>query len=242
MSQEYEEVVRKNEASVGEYQDDHPAFAVIQISRVSSGGKIAMFGSRTKTHPTFVRLRITRASRQYGLARDWIFGENSSVVEVDMTSLQFSDMLTNMNVGSGVPCTLRQIEGKNIPWIPEDDDNELGRIIEHTQSTIKKDLLDRRLPELKTAIHDILDAKGQMKAAQKEKLKGLLFEVTRVVEDHLPFSLKQFGSSADKIKTEVRRDISSFATMMVERAGIKALSGMTHEEQVNLLTDGEEEK
>jgi len=236
---EYEEVKREGEASVGEYRETHPAFGTVQISRIQCGGKISLFGSRTKVHPTLIRLRIARASRQHGLSRDWIFsGLRNNVVEVDMTALQFSDMLTHMNMGEGVPCTLRYIDGKPVPHIPMDEENELGRIIEASKKDVAENLKENRLPSLKKAIHEMLDSKGALKASDKKKLKGLLFEVVRVVEDHLPHAMKSYGAAAEKIQTEVKKEIAAFTQMVVEKAGMKAIGDMDAEEQTKLLTGG----
>ena len=114
--------------ALGDYREKHPAFGQVSIHRVNHGPtKFALYGAASEHHMTTVRLVVSKSERAHNLSRDWYFSKGD-LVEIEMTSLQFADLLTSFNMGSGVPCTTRYAGGETTPDIPVDDTTEIGRI------------------------------------------------------------------------------------------------------------------
>ena len=95
-------------ANLFENKDKHESYGMLQFSRVSGGAK-ALFGSSIQHKDTIVmRLKEGEVSRE--LNSDYFFGENE-IVECEMSYSQFAEAITSMNMGTGVPVTIRYIQG-----------------------------------------------------------------------------------------------------------------------------------
>src|SRR4051812_4593225 len=96
----------------------HPAWAMIGASRVQNGGPGATLFDSDIRHQHTVRVSISTASRRRDLNRDWLHAERE-FVEVEMSEAQWASFVSSMNVGNGVPCTLRRCEGEyEVPGMP----------------------------------------------------------------------------------------------------------------------------
>lgn len=93
--------------------EHHPAFGMIGASRVSSGGA-TLFQSDIQ-HQHTVMVRIKGASRRRDLNHDYVYAENE-IIEIEMSEAQWASFVSTMNVGDGVPCTIRH-QGRQ--WTPE---------------------------------------------------------------------------------------------------------------------------
>jgi len=52
------------------------------------------------------------AEKERHLNRDW-FHKKKHLIEVEMSQTQFAEMITSLNVGDGVPCTIRYLPDKH---------------------------------------------------------------------------------------------------------------------------------
>lgn len=237
----YEEVkrVEEKDSPSKEYSETHPAFGQISASRISRGGKVSLYGAASSHHPTSISITICRSQRNHDLSRDWFLGREK-IIEVEMTSLQFADMLTHMNMGSGVPCTIRHIQREQVPYIPEDDDTEVGRIREGFEKDMRKIVSEERVTKAREELSKILEKKAIGKSDRKQ-IAWIIDKLFQDLGSNVPFVLNQFCEAAEKVQSEVKKELASFVSMAVEKAGIKALSNMTGEEQQNLLKESNED-
>lgn len=89
--------------------EQHPAFALLGASRVSVGGgpgSGAVLFDSDILHQHTIRIRLHVAKRKRDLNHDWIHSE-AELFEVEMSEAQWASFVSTMNVGEGVPCTLR---------------------------------------------------------------------------------------------------------------------------------------
>jgi hypothetical protein len=89
----------------------HPSFGMVSFSRCY-GTNRRLFQSHVKNMTT-VRLRIKQASVKHSLHQDHTYGEES-LIEVELSPAQFAELLTSMNVGDGVPCTINYVNEKKL--------------------------------------------------------------------------------------------------------------------------------
>lgn len=223
----YEDVKRTmtDKSPVSEYKDEHPAFGQIIVSRVSRGGSTSLYGASSTYHPTTIRLQIKRSERCHNLGRDQFFG-HENVVEVEMTALQFADMLTHMNIGEGVPCTLRHVGMESVPYIPVEDDTEIGRIKDAFEDEISARLSAESIREARSELKEILGKKTLLKA-DRERIASLTGKMIEAVESLAPFMLKQFSESAEKVQAEVKKEVRAFTDLVVNNAGMQKLAEIT---------------
>jgi len=222
-----------------EYRENHPAFGQIVIHRVQHSGKFSLYGSASGHHMTTVTISISKSERSQHLSKDWYFGKEK-IIEIEMTALQFADLLTNFNMASGVPCTIRHIKGEDIPDIPSEDNTEIGRITEAFDSEMKSKFSSEGILAAKKEINEIL-AKKNLLRADRIRLSRLTDGLLGEIEHNVPFVMQQYTKAVGKIESEVKKEVAALTQIIIERAGIKALSNMTPNEQGKLLT-GEKDK
>ena len=215
-------------------KETHPSYGMIGFYRTQGGGKRRLFGSAIRDHHTTIFMRVTRGEVQHDLSRDWYYGESQSLMEVELSAHQFAELLTSMNMGSGVPCTIRRIDGKRIEDPP-------FREVEVEQISIA---FQERLQE-KTAgfikhlreIQQKLMAPGPLKATEKKELANVLASIQQEFQSNIPFAVTSYEEAADKIKVAAKAEVDAFLTHVVQKAGLKTLQESTPEEQQRLLTN-----
>jgi len=92
---------------------EHESFAMLGITRSSCSFSQNLFGSSIQ-HSHTIRLKIAPAKIDRMLNRDWFHANTKPYIEVEMSYSQFAEAITSMNVGDGVPVTLRRLDGKTI--------------------------------------------------------------------------------------------------------------------------------
>lgn len=96
-------------AKLFETKDKHDSYGMLQFSR-SSGGAKSLFGSSIQHRDTIMMyLREGEVFRE--LNRDLYFG-GDKIIECEMSYSQFVEAITSMNMGTGVPVTIKYIKGK----------------------------------------------------------------------------------------------------------------------------------
>jgi len=90
---------------------EHPSFALMQFVRVQGGDNI-LFGSSIK-HDNRIMLRINRSEHCRNFHK-FSYYPKEKYIEVEMSESQFAEAITSMNMGTGVPVTLRSLNGKKI--------------------------------------------------------------------------------------------------------------------------------
>lgn len=219
--------------------EEHPAYGMVAINRITLGGykvKHRFFGSDLDDHFSAIRIRIGHGARVRGTGHDY-FRATDRLIEVDLTSSQFADLLTCMNVGDGVPCTIRHVNGKAAPEIPVTDTSaERSRAdLQHTARQITEDA-KALLTKMRTVFSE--------KSVKKADMAGLLKDLEMVVqgiEANIPFALTVFQEAVNTTISQAKAEVSSFAAMTVQKAAAALPSGNTDLEMIEtraLLTDG----
>ena len=88
----------------------HPCFGLARFSRIY-GYSGFMFGSDVQSE-NFIELTINHAERVQGDYRVHYYDYGVPIVRLKMTQTQFAELLTNMNIGNGIPVTLETINGE----------------------------------------------------------------------------------------------------------------------------------
>jgi hypothetical protein len=212
------------EESVTKFSDDeqefeHESYGMVGFSRIT-GNPGRLFGSALPNQHVFIKLRLVKGSRRHALGRDWYHGEAHPIVEVDLSAAQFAEMLTSMNCGSGVPCTIRYADGKRI-------ENPPLEMLESEQIRHdfkgKTEQVAKKLDASRKKIGELLEKKvlGQK---DREEIKSLLGLIVQDVRSNLPFWQESFEEAAKKIVTHAKAEVDAFMTHSLMVAGYKAIS------------------
>lgn len=194
----------------------HESYGMVGISHVTCGG-VSLFGSSIK-HDRVIRLRIKRACVERDLHKEWYHGDES-IIEIDLSAAQFAEFITTPNVGDGIPCTIRRVEGENMEEPPYRGQNEIFN--QELQKGFEAAMSDA--DGLINDAREMLDSKGPMKVAEKKALLSKLNKLVQHIKSNMPFLHKQFTRSMDKTVSAAKAEIDSFYTSTIMKMGKKAL-------------------
>lgn len=195
----------------------HPAYGMVRFSRVHGGGKHRLFGSALAEHHTYITLTVMKGERAHDHGQDWYYA-GQPLIEVELSSAQFAELLTSMNVGSGVPCTVRQVQDKRVAPLP-DEPVEVERV---------RDSFKEKMQGLTAQLQSLTDkAEALLKKAptaeERKEAAGLLRRIIQEVSQNAPFMLSQFQEASEKISTAAKAEVDAFLTHAAVQLGVKAL-------------------
>ncbi len=199
------------------FESEHPSYGHVQFSRVT-GGNPRLFGSAVRNHYNFIRLTVRQAELEHSLHRDRTFSHMTPIIEVDMSAAQFAELLTSMNVGSGVPCTIRRANGENIED-PPDIETEAERI----RSSFTSDLGDMtaKMTEYRTRIEELCK---KMPEKSRTEIRIALDVITGQLASNVPFIAEQFNEAAERIVTSAKAEVEAFTMHAITTAGLTAIA------------------
>ncbi len=197
----------------------HPSYGMIGFHRVT--GSTRLFGSSIPKHNRFITLSIKHGERMHHQSRDWYFGKKQ-IIEVNLSAAQFADLITSMNMGDGVPCTINWLNGTVEP--PPDLETETEKV----RTNFREDLQDLvvKLKASQKEVEAILEQKS-IKVADRKTIKAKLFKVVQDVEANLPFVLESFQEASTKVVTHAKAEIESFTTTRIMAAGVEHIRQLT---------------
>lgn len=196
--------------------ETHESYGLVSFSRIT-GSFRNLFGTNVDSSNA-IKLRIKKCSVNHHLGSDWHYGDGD-LIEVTLSPNQFSELLTTMNQGAGVPCTINNIAGKRIDSPPKR---------ESTPEKVRFEFQDQ-VNEIKTEIEDQksrLDAilnKKSISKSDREDIRKIIERNHMQVTSNLPFYLKQFNKATNKIVDEAKSVVDSFVTSVIAKAGIKSI-------------------
>ena len=192
----------------------HESYGMVGVSRVTHSHGTSLFGSSIK-HSNTIRLSIKTAEVNRHLNRDWYHG-NDRLIEIELAPTQFAEMITCMNMGNGVPCTLRYLEDhKRLENPPEVKQREIFE--QEFQENVDK-IKDFYKNDFKQ-IKETLLKKGTIKIGERKQTINIITKLINTLEDAMPFLQKGFNESMDKTVSEVE----AFVMHKVTSLGIEGL-------------------
>lgn len=206
---------------MSEEENKHPSYVTVRFSR-RSGNPGRLFGSNFDNHSSYITLEVARATliREEGREDHYHASLRGDVVEVDLSAMQFAELLTTMNVGTGTPGTLRYLNGKQVENPPDlPHETERFRSDFEVQS---KEFLAKITSEVKE-IRAILDDKKSLLKGDRERIASLLNKIVMELSSNMPFHLELFQEATDKLTNAAKAEVDAFMTNVIQQAGLQAL-------------------
>jgi hypothetical protein len=196
-------------------RQSHPAYGLLQISRVS-GGNLPMFGSSIN-HDHFISLRICRGEKRRELGMEW-YSDKGEIIEVYMSSTQFAEAITSLNHGNGVPCTIQHKEHDFMPLLPQDQ-----RKSQHaTEFKERMQKFAERLGKIKQEANEFLPKMTKKDAAEwSNKINLIISEVS----SGIPYFEQQFREQMEKTVVEAKGEVEAFVNHAIITTGLEAIKG-----------------
>lgn len=199
------------------YQYKDPSFVCVRFSRRQCSPGMSLFGSDIK-HSNVISLEVDEATltRTYG---DQHTMPNKRLLELTLSPTQFSELLTTMNMGEGVPATLNYYNGESyeLPKIPSRSEDFKENIKEQLTS-----VLDNLAQSNKKA-KDLLTQSKPLNKAEKEELIQALDRTTQLLKENLPFMMDQFAKSMNKVVAEAKANVEEFVSTAITKTGLEVL-------------------
>lgn len=190
----------------------HPAFAQIGAYRVS--GHTNLYDSEFK-HNGYMAIRISRSELHRGLNYDRHYGREE-YIEVALSEAQWATFVSAPNMGSGVPCTLQHINGKQVPGIPDFD--RKSQVVNEMEMDF-----ENVLGKLKEAL-EAVDNLG-VSAKKASEVRSKIEAAHREISANMPFTVEQFERHVEQTVERGKAEIHGHMTNVIQRAGLEALGG-----------------
>lgn len=227
-------------------RETHPSYGLLGFSRINSNGT-RFFGSELE-QGNYIQMRLYEAEVEHTLTQDYFFAANHvPIAEVRMSTGQFAEMITSMNTGDGIPCTIEMINRKKVAELPS---------IENRKEFVHRKFEDRMKAFAKTIRETQLKAKDlvKKKTLSKEDVHNLTHHLewlTTEVTNNIPFFAKCFQETMDEVVLEAKLEVENAIQHKINVMGVAAIQsemnqrllGTTlHDEYIKIVEDNEQEK
>lgn len=188
----------------------HPTFGMVGLSRVQARG-VTLVGS-TLPHDNFISLTIHTAKLSDDLEQH--FYSDQQLIQVWLSPIQFSEMLTNMNHGDGVPCTIARFNGQSMGDAPP---------MNSKQALIQEDFKDT-CKEFATKVKAAMTAAAEIKqVGVRNQVLHELEMLAQEIRSNLPFLERRFTEATQHTINDAKGAIEAAMTHAIAIAGRKAL-------------------
>ncbi len=192
----------------------HPSFGQISFSRCN--GTANFYGSELQ-QDHYINMELHESEITRELSREWYFAKKL-LARVRMSSNQFSEMITSLNVGSGVCCTIEYLNGRIEP-LPQ---------VESRKEFVHRKFKDR-MNEFATTIRaSQLKAKDivKKKTLSKQDIHDLTMHIeylTTEIENNIPFFAKCFQENMDEVVQEAKSEVENAIMHKINTLGLQEL-------------------
>ena len=198
-------------------KDKNPAYGMLAFHRVT-GGDPNLFGSSVQ-HNEKLQLTLKEGSVSRGLNTDWYHGERT-LFEVEMSYTQFAELISAMNVGDGIPVTIRYTkESGNIPGLKTT--NKRTQFLDEFKDANARSSATAK--ELIENLRIIFNEKRPIKAAERNQILSMLTQLYNAVNSHNEFMLNQFDEAMEGISTEAKGEVEAFVQTKMNSLALAAL-------------------
>lgn len=196
----------------------HPAFGMVAASRVS--GKSNLFGSHVG-HDGFIKLTVKRGYVSSDLGRDW-YHAREQLIEISLSEAQWVGLVSRMNIGEGVPCTIN--------WTEKDGYMPNISAVEKAAEKLNKDIEQVIRDNERDAAEAIAALREVLKKLPKKDYADALGRVERINEQgarNRLFHAKQLNEMSEKLVTEAKIEIDAMLDGAVNKFGLESIQQLS---------------
>jgi hypothetical protein len=204
-------------------KETHESYGMLKFSRETRGKETALFGSSIP-HREIIRLCIMPASVERDLNSDFFYGnEGRAYIEVEMTQAQFSESIVSMNQGSGIPVTIRRLNGQDVEKV--DFINKRRQFENEFKNQMNE--LTQKIFSIATEAEEILKNKKSITKSDRQMILSSIHSLKQDIEANIPFISKQFSVQMDKTVHESKSEIDAAMNSSVYRLGLDKLEDLS---------------
>lgn len=194
----------------------HPSYGIITLSRISSNRQKPLYGS-PMGHSTTIGISIYGSYMQRHISTDW-YHRTGKLIEIEMSPSQWAEFISSVNIGDGVPCTIRFDKNglHDYPNITPPSDvfeSELKQDIENVARTAQ--LAAERWNEL--------SAKKTLNKADKDEIRQILESLYRTLSADMPYVQRCFMETMQKTVENAKGEVEAWTSNLITSLGKKCL-------------------
>ena len=213
--------------------EKHPAQALIKFSRGQTNNPLPFFGSDIGCN-SYIELTISKARLSRSNHHDH-FSEDGMIIRLRMSPNQFSELITTLNCGNGIPATIEMFWPQDLPI------GQLPAISQKSKAdTFKMELRDiekevsQQLDGLEAAIKNL-----NVSIKTKQDLISRMNGIKMHILSNFPYIVQCAKEQIDKAIVSAKGVIDSFYTGLCTRLGVKALENKLAQLPESTEQDGE---
>ena len=201
----------------------HESFGQISFTR-TQGREQTFYGSELpQDHYVSMEIRQSELSRD--LTSEWYRSYGVPLIRIRMSSGQFAELITSMNMGRGIPCTIERLMGKKVDEFPE---------IESRKELVHRKFEERMKQFADTIRENKIKAKEivKKKTLSKDDVRELSFQLdflTQEIEQNIPLFSECFQETMDKVVLEAKKEVEN---AIQHKINVLGLSRITKPKQI----------
>ncbi|MFA7307628.1 MAG: hypothetical protein WC026_13250 [Hyphomicrobium sp.] len=196
----------------------HESFGQISFSRVNCNPSQKFYGSELP-QDHYITMEVNNSEIIRELSRDRYYNVGIPIMKIRMSSGQFSELITSMNIGSGVCCTIERVDGKKVADLPIQES--------------RKEFVHRKFEERMKIFADKLKSKQQeakeivkKKTLSKDDIHNLtthLEWLTQEISGNIPFFAECFQDTMDEVVHEAKLEVENAIQHKINVLGLQSL-------------------
>lgn len=195
---------------------NHNSYGQFEFSRVNSNGQ-SFYGSELPQEH-YIELKIHQSEIIRNLTADR-YHDTKRLVKVRMTTNQFSEAITSLNIGNGVPCTIEFIANNTVDKFPN---VESRKEFIHRKFSDRMNNFAKTLKEKQLRVKELSAKKTLSKEDQKE-LNWTVDWLTQEVAQNIPFFMECFQETMDEVVLEAKSEVENAIQHKITTLGLEAL-------------------
>jgi len=203
----------------------HESFGQLYFGRTTGNGTKFYGSELDQDH--YISMELKQSEVHRDLSKDW-YHATKLLARVRMSSGQFAEMITSLNNGSGVCCTVEYADGRPMQPLPF---NESRKEFVHRKFEDRMKEFGNTIREKQKAAKELV----KKKTLSKQDIQDLTHHLewlTREVERNIPLFAKCFQETMDEVVHEAKTEVENAIHHKINTLGLNAL----HEQQ-NLLSN-----
>lgn len=201
----------------------HTSFGMISVSR-TQGGCGKFFGTDMQPNSYIQVIVSQNASMEYDEVmgcKPWPSGKrNEEVVKFRMTSTQFAELITTLNLGMGVPCTIERVCGNDIPQYEDDLQSSVNYEAEKLERMLKS-----YKAEFIKASEKIEALMASLPKTKKTEIINIINRLSTHVCANTPFHLRCFEEAVEKTISSAKSEIANYLSVGSNIVRLEAMQG-----------------
>lgn len=194
----------------------HPSYGMLRFGRVNGHAKF--FGSELNQNH-YISLTLNPGEVTRDLSKEWYYGKPFRLMEVRMSANQFAELISSLNYGSGVPCTIEYINGVEVEKLPS---HESRKEFIHRKFQDRMEMFSDKIKNEQLKAKNLVKKKTLSKEDQRELLQTLEWLSTEI-SSNIPFFAECFQETMDEVVAEAKSEVENAIQHKITTAGLETL-------------------